>query len=46
MDRIALCDECAGRRDGAKDISDVKVKPPQINTLYKEEKQKERLKDD
>ena len=44
QDRVALCDSCAGRRDIGKHTSDVTVRPPQINTLYDEEKREERLK--
>jgi hypothetical protein len=41
--RVQLCDQCAGRREGAKDISEVDVRPPQINTLYDEEKRQEKI---
>jgi len=42
--RVQLCDKCSGMREGAKDISEVDVRPPQINTLYDEEKRQEKIK--
>lgn len=38
LDSVRLCNTCAHARKTSSIINDVKIKPPQVRKLYKEEK--------